>query len=243
MTRPLLVVTGGMGRVAGVLRPRLRAHYRLRLVDKVPGPTAAAEEMMVADLSSAAQARTALHGADAVLHLAGEPSPTADWQRLYTGNVQLTSCVLAAAAAVPKIVIGSSVHAAGGDNQPERYPVDPAWEPHPCCAYGTSKVVGECLARLHADTFGSSVICLRLGLTGFPLTEPGHAGLWLSDDDAGRLVTAALSADVRYGVYFGVSANSARHWDTTSATRELGYLPQDDASDQLTAVGAISLVH
>ncbi|WP_433890297.1 NAD-dependent epimerase/dehydratase family protein [Streptomyces sp. CA-111067] len=241
--RPLLVVTGGMGRVAGVLRPRLRPRYRLRLVDRVGGPVTQDEELVVTDLASKEAARSAMVGADALLHLAGEPSPTAQWERLYATNIVLTERVLAAAADVPRIVFGSSVHAAGGDSRPERYPIDPAWEPHPCCAYGMSKVVGEALARMHADTHGSSVVSLRLGLTGFPLTDPGHARLWLSDDDAGRLVTAALTAEPGYGVHFGVSANAIPHWDTTSSARDLGYLPQDDPSDVLAEAAEVSRMH
>lgn len=237
MNRPLLVVTGGMGRVAGVLRPRLRERYRLRLVDRVAGPVAAGEEAVVTDLASPAAAEEALRGADALLHLAGEPEPGADWERLYASNIVLTARVLAAAAAVPKIVFGSSLHAAGGDNRPEYYPVDPTREPHPCCAYGVSKVVAESLARLHTGTYGSSVVCLRLGLTGFPLTEPGHAGLWLSDDDAGRLVVAGLAAEVGFGVYFGVSAHSPPHWDTARTTDELGYVPKDDPAALLEERG------
>jgi nucleoside-diphosphate-sugar epimerase len=243
VSAPLLVITGGTGRVAGVLRPRLRPHYRLRLVDRVAGPITTGEELMVTDLATDAAAESAVRGADAVLHLAGDPSPAAAWETLYGSNIALTARVLAAAAAVPKIVIGSSVHAAGGDNRPERYPVSPTLPPNPCCPYGMSKVVGESLARLHADTHGTSVICLRLGLTGFPLTEPGHAALWLSDDDAARLVRAALSADVRYGVYFGVSANSTRHWDTTATRRELGYAPRDDSAAVLPTATPVSAVH
>lgn len=231
MTRPLLVITGGMGRVAGVLRPRLRSRYRLRLVDRVAGPVTDGEELVVTDLTSAVP--EALRDADAILHLAGNPSPTADWDSLYEANIALTRRLLDAAAGVPKIVLASSVHAAGGDSRPQCYPVDPASAPNPCCAYGLSKIVCESLGRYHAETLGSSVICLRFGLTGWPLTDLGHVGVWLSDDDAGRLVTAALSADVRFGVYFGVSANSIRHWDTTSATRDLGYRPRDDSADIL----------
>ncbi len=242
MTLPLLAITGGLGRVAGVLRPHLRSAYRLRLVDRIAGPVEDGEELVVADLASAS-ASEAVRDADAVLHLAADASPDATWDSLYRTNIALTRQVLDASVDVPRIVYASSVHAAGGDNSPERYPIDPTWAPRPCCAYGMSKVVGETLARYHADAHGASVICLRLGMTGFPLTHPGHRALWLSDDDAGRLVMAALSAAVRFGVYFGVSANSTRHWDITRTVRELGYAPQDDSADLLPGETPISLVH
>jgi hypothetical protein len=66
--------------------------------------------------------------AAAALHLAGNPEPTAAWDDLYRANVVITRRVLAAAAGheVGRIVLGSSVHASGGHNRPDRYPIDPA---------------------------------------------------------------------------------------------------------------------
>jgi NAD+ dependent glucose-6-phosphate dehydrogenase len=150
---------------------------------------------------------------------------------VYAANVWTTQVVLDAAAAhaVPKIVLASSLHAAGEYNRPQYRPVDPRLDPRPCCAYGLGKVVLEALGRAHADRTGASVTCLRLGLTGWPPSERRYLGQWLSDDDAGRLMLAALGATERYGVHFGVSANTRDYWDTTSARRELGYRPEDDS--------------
>ncbi|SEG80651.1 hypothetical protein SAMN05216223_11272 [Actinacidiphila yanglinensis] len=110
-------------------------------------------------------------------------------------------------------------------------------------AADTVHVVAESLAWLHPDTHDSSVVCLRLGPTGFPLTGPVHALLWLSDDDAGRLVVAAPAAEVGFGVYVGVSAPTPRHWDAARTMDESGYVPKDDPADLPDERGEVSRLH
>lgn len=227
---PLVVITGGLGRVATVLLPWLRQHYRLRLVDRTAASTPT-DEVFQADIGDPETAFQMFAGADAILHLAANSSPWQTWDSVYAANVQTTQLVLEAAAAhaVPKLVLASSLHALGEYNRPAYWPVDPRLDPRPCCAYGLGKVVLETLGRSHAERTGASVTCLRLGLTGWPLTERRYLGQWLSDDDAGRLVLAALRSTQRYGVHFGVSANTRNYWDITSARHELGYRPEDDS--------------
>jgi NAD+ dependent glucose-6-phosphate dehydrogenase len=73
-----------------------------------------------------------------------------------------------------------------------------------------------------------SVICLRLGR---PVVEPEAVSLpgWLSPVDLRQLVRCALTAPVRYGVYFGTSANTRLTLDLGSARRDLGYAPVSDS--------------
>lgn len=233
---PLVVVTGAFGRVGAIVRPALRGQYRLRLVDRVSGPTAAGEEAVVADLADPDTGGRVLAGASALIHLAADGSPFAGWERAFAANVAPLRPLLDAAAAhrVPKLVLASSVHTMGGYNRPAHHPVDPAWSPRPCCDYGRSKVLVETMGALHAGRTGASVISLRLGLTGWPLDQVRYAGMWLSDRDAGSLFLGALRARIGHGAYFGVSANTRRHWDLTSARADLGYDPRDD-SEPLTA--------
>ncbi|HEY3001642.1 MAG TPA: NAD(P)-dependent oxidoreductase [Kribbellaceae bacterium] len=235
---PLLVVTGGLGRVAGVLRSRLAERYELRLVDRETG-RAAPGDVIVADLAVPGAAGRVLAGADAVLHLAGDADPRIGWDRAYRANVVPARAVLDAAARhrIPRVVLASSLHVLGEYNRPEYRPVSDELPPRPCCPYGLSKVVVEALGRLHAGTTGASVVCLRLGLTGWPLTEARYLGMWLSDDDAGRLVRAALTTTVRYGTYIGVSANTRHHWDTAHAADDLGYHPHDDSEHLAATAG------
>jgi uronate dehydrogenase len=205
----------------------------------VPGETLPGEEAVVAGLERAGVAEEVLAGASGLVHLAADPRAEASWEEAHRANVALTARVLDAAAArgVPRIVLASSVHAMGEYNRPEHRPVDPSWEPRPCCAYGLSKVIVESLGRLYAERTGASVVCLRLGATGYPLDEARYLGMWLSDRDAGTLLRAALTAGPGWSVHFGVSANTRRHWDIGSARKRLGYAPQDDSEPYAATAG------
>ena len=73
---PLLVVTGGLGRVAGVLLPSLAARFRLHLVDRAAGTTSVlVDRASVGDLTNPGFTEEVTSGADAVLHLAGNAEP------------------------------------------------------------------------------------------------------------------------------------------------------------------------
>ncbi|MEV0387371.1 NAD(P)-dependent oxidoreductase [Nonomuraea sp. NPDC050643] len=233
-----VVITGGFGRVGRLVRPALLEAHPLRIVDRAGGPARPGEEVLAGDLHRPGVAEEALAGASGLVHLAADPRTTAGWEEVYHANVALTRRVLDAAAAcgVPRVVLASSVHAMGEYNRPEHRPVDPAWEPRPCCAYGLSKVVVEALGRLHAELTGASVVGLRLGATGYDLDEARYLGMWLSDRDAGALVLAALTAGPGWSVHFGTSANTRRHWDITSA-RKLGYAPRDDSEPYAATAG------
>ena len=218
----MLIVTGGLGRVASVLRPVLPADTRL--VDRLPG----AERL---DLADPHQVAEAVRGADAVLHLAANPSPAQDWDTAHRENVVVTEVLLDACGdRVPKVVLASSVHAMGLYHRSDPRLIDPHWPQRPCCDYGRSKVAVEELGRRHAERHGVSVICLRLGSTGYPLLERRYADMQLFDDDARQFVLAALAADVRFGVYFGVSANTPARWDIGNARADLGYRPVHDSA-------------
>jgi hypothetical protein len=78
------------------------------------------------------------------------------------------------------------------------------------------------------------VICLRIGQVredDDPSMDPtGRArAIWISFRDTVQIVQRSLAADVRFGIYYGVSGNARRFWDISNAERELGYQPQDDA--------------
>lgn len=227
-TRPVLLVTGGLGVVGTLLRPALRQHYHLRIVGK-GSPELPTDDYRAGDLLDPAFTEDAVRDVDAVLHLAANAQPRSGWQQT-ADNVAMTQILLKAAQrqGVPKIVLASSIHAAGLNYRDGEAPVDPAALPRPCCPYGVSKVACEALGRLHAVHTGASVLSLRLGLVGWPLTERDYNPTWLSDRDAQALVVHALLSSVRQGVYFGVSRYASAFWSLANAQSELGWLPVDD---------------
>ena len=232
-----LLITGGAGKVAGLLRPRLAAAGRtLRLLDIVePAPVegGGAEEVVIASVDDQEALVAACEGVDAIVHLGGQ-SKEAGAEDVLRRNAYGTYCLLEAArrSGVRRVVLASSSHAAGfhlrdDDRYPDGLPAD--LPPRPDTLYGWSKAAVESLGRLYVDRFDLEVICVRIGLW-FP-TPPQLRGLalWLSPDDGARLVEACVAADnPGYRIIWGVSRNTRRWWSLAEG-EAIGYFPKDDA--------------
>jgi nucleoside-diphosphate-sugar epimerase len=238
---PTVLITGAAGGVARYLLAGLSPAYTLRLTDRRP-----VADGIVGDLGDAEFARRVCEGVDAVVHLAADADPDQPWQRLRDPNAGTVVNVLDAAvdAGVPRVVLASSLHALGGHVDAGRTGIGEETPPYPCCTYGALKVFAESMAHLYADQHDLRVLCLRLG--GVQDRPPARSWLpgWLSGPDLVRLVTGALTADVRFGVYHGVSANSVRLWGIERTRADLGYEPLDDSAayaaqipDDLAAAG------
>lgn len=232
MSPRTVLLTGAAGRVARQLLPGLGA-YRLRLLDRTaPGDVPEGAEVLVGELTDRTLLARAVEGMDAVVHLAGEPDPEADWDDLEAPNVDGFARLLEAARehGVRRVVYASSVHAMGRYEAEGRVLIDPTWAPAPCCVYGATKAFDEALAGVVAHRGGPSTVGLRLGATR---PEPGAARDlpgWLGPEDLRRLVVRALEADVVAAVYPGVSANTGGRWSLTTARVELGYEPVQDSA-------------
>jgi NAD+ dependent glucose-6-phosphate dehydrogenase len=231
-----ILVTGAMGRVAAPLIPALQERYRLRLLDRVDGDgDGIGAPLIVGELTDRQVLEQALEGVDGVVHLAGNPDPTAPWHELQNPNVESFVALLAAARrhGVRRVVFASSVHAMGFYEGSGRWPIDPSWPPAPCCAYGATKAFDEALARVYAYQSSVSLIGLRFGLCA-PDASPAEAAAgWLRPNDLRRVVVGALTTDVRFGVYHAVSWPSRHRWNIDSAMRDLGYEPErDDGAEE-----------
>ncbi|MGI8445808.1 MAG: NAD-dependent epimerase/dehydratase family protein [Streptosporangiaceae bacterium] len=231
---PIIVITGGSGRIGTMLRQRLaRPGRTLRLLDIAPpaspGPD---EEVVVASVTDMAAMTGALAGADAVIHLGGV-SGEGPWDKIIEINIQGTYTVFEAArrAGVPRVIFASSNHAVGFTPRSD-FPARDYAFPAPDTYYGVSKVTGDALASMYHDRYGLDAICLRI-LSCFE--QPATARMlstWLSPDDAGRLFEACLTAErPGFAVAYGVSANTRGGWVSLGEARALGYEPRDDAED------------
>ncbi|TQJ08988.1 NAD-dependent epimerase/dehydratase family protein [Lapillicoccus jejuensis] len=236
VTTTTVLVTGASGRIGGFLRTRLARPGRvLRLLTPDPLPTLAGtgeEELVTGSVLDEDLLTRATAGVDAVVHLGGIPTEAA-FDAVLETNVLGSRRVLEAAhqGAVRRVVIASSSHALGfrrreevvGGVLPDGLP------PRPDTYYGWSKAAVEHLAQLYADRFGQEVVSLRIGAcVERPHTERDLA-IWLSPDDVGRLVEAALTGPVDgHVVVWGVSRNT-RAWWSQEAARALGYEATDDS--------------
>lgn len=229
-----VVVTGSSGRVGQLLIPALRERFELVLIDAATG-----DDHIQLDICDLDALTAVFENADAVIHLAAKAPYRSTWEEVRTPNIDGAYSVFEAArrAGVSRVVFASSNHVTGMYDIERAWPVDPAIPVRPDGFYGVSKAFGEIMGRYYADNFGMSVICLRIGwVRADPASEAADTGvdiarmMWLSSADLAQLVTRSLSSDVRFGIYYGVSANSTRHWSIENAAADLGYHPVDDSA-------------
>ncbi|MCL2729251.1 MAG: NAD(P)-dependent oxidoreductase, partial [Actinomycetia bacterium] len=113
-----ILVTGAAGRIGRALRPRLaRPGRTLRLLDIAeiaPAEPGEDVEIVRASFTDPAAIDAACRDVDAVLHLGGEAGE-APWERIRELNIDGTLRVLEAACrhGVPRVLLASSIHAAG----------------------------------------------------------------------------------------------------------------------------------
>jgi nucleoside-diphosphate-sugar epimerase len=233
-----VAITGANGDIGRVLGPYLAARHEVRLAvwdlpdgREVPMPESSGAEVRRLDITDPGAVSQFVSGMDAVVHLAGQREIEAVWSSLRGPNIDGTFNVFDACRSrgVGKIVFASSNHATGGYELDGQSGLDGSEVVRPDSLYGVTKAFGEALGRYFSDRHGISVICLRIG-SFLPAPDRERAlHTWLSYRDMCRLMSAALAADVRYGVYYGASANTQGQWDIRPAIAELGYDPQDNA--------------
>lgn len=235
-----LLITGAAGGVGTLLRPRLaRPDRKLRLLDIADLPdTGDDAELVRASVTDLAAMTDACADVDAVLHLGGL-STEHPWEAILPTNIDGTYKVFEAArrADVPRVVFASTNHAVGFHPRDGREAPDYLF-PRPDTFYGVSKVAGEALGSLYHDRYGLDVLCLRIGGCFAKPLDSRMLETWLSPDDAGRLVDAALSVpNPGFRVVWGVSNNKRRWWSLAEA-EAIGFHPQDDSEQYADEVPA-----
>ena len=230
----LIALTGASGRIATALRPRLRAAgHRLVLCDApdaaVRDVDASTERAVECDLRDIDAQADAFAGVELVVHL-GAFSDERPWPEILAVNIDGTRAVCEAArlAHVGRLLLASSVHAAG------YVPVDSPLAregmplPAPDTYYGVSKAALEALGGLYAGRFAMTVVSARIMTFDRP-DGPRSLQSWLSPDDMTRLVLATLTTSATgHHVVWGVSRNTRRLVDLAPGLA-IGFDPQDDA--------------
>ena len=243
-----MLVTGAAGLLGGVLLKGLADTHSCVGLDIVKGPGVD----VVTDLRRRKRLATVITGMSAVVDLAANARLNASWESVVDNNIAATLNVLDAArtADVPRVILASSNHVVGLAERDEPYAsvvvgrydgLDPASLPRllvdtPIRAdspYGVGKAFAEVAGRYYAEQHGLSVICLRIGSVypGEGVAEVRDFATLLTHRDLVQLVERCLAAppSLRFGVYYGVSANTWRIWDIDAARVDLGYVPVDDA--------------
>ncbi|MSP14639.1 MAG: NAD(P)-dependent oxidoreductase [Chloroflexi bacterium] len=250
MAKQSILITGMSGLIGGLARHQLEGKYALRALNR---SGVAGVECFQADIADLAAIQPAFEGVDIVIHLAAVANVKAPWEEVLQHNVIGTYNVFEAArrAGVKRILYASSAATILGyeqifpynalvtgqyDEVPPEWPMitheSPNW---PGGLYGCSKIWGEALARHFSDTYGISIICLRIGAVtreDRPMIMQQYSS-WLSHRDIAQMIErcVALLEDVRFEIFFAISHNKWSYRDLVHAHEVTGFEPQDSAED------------
>ena len=243
-----ILVTGAAGLIGTVLRRGLGDDHDVTGIDR----TAGLDGVATVDSTRLDELEQTMDGVDAVVDLASLPAVDLPWSDVWRNNLPATMNVLEAARrrGVPRVVFASSNHVTGLYERDDPYArivagdyagLDPQGltrittgaQPRPDGHYAIAKLAGEAAGRYVSECFGLSFVGLRIGTVNAedrPRSPREYATL-LTHRDLLHLVDCALRAPsaLRYGIYYGVSANTWRFWEIDDARRDIGYAPRDDA--------------
>lgn len=227
-----ILITGGAGFVAGMLRQHWGETYRLRLADVNPIENLADhEEFVQMDITNLDEFQAACRGIHTVIHLAADRSPRADfYETLLDLNIigaynafhatHLSGC--------KRIVFASSVNAVLGYRGDS--PIEWDVPVFPTNVYGATKCWGEALARVYSETHGLSCICVRLGGPRWnpdEIYDPDKSSMLISPRDTAQLFQRCIEADTDFAIVHGVSDHKKSYLGIDSTKKVLGYAPQD----------------
>jgi uronate dehydrogenase len=227
----LILMTGAAGGIATMIRPLLRADYRLRLSDRAAiSEPVEGEEIAPADLSDIAALRRAIAGVDGIVHFGGRATE-GPWEVIHDANIVGCYNLFEAARleGVRRIVFASSNHAVGFYRRDELISADVTVRPD--SRYGVSKVFGEALGSLYAYKYGAEVLSIRIGNVSQKPADVRRLSIWISPRDLCQLIRIGLEAPgIRHEIVYGASDNARSWWDNSNAVR-LGYRPVDRSED------------
>ena len=230
-----VLITGASGFVGGILRAHWGDRYTLRLADIKPvGDTAAHETFRQVDITDYDQMLDACREIDTLVHLAADPSESAEFYKtLLQLNVigAYNAFQAAMESGCQRIVFASSINAILG----YRGEVATTWDVpvFPQNVYGATKCWGEALARVYSDQHHLSCICVRLGSPRFDMAtlKPeilDQPSMGISPRDTAQLFRRCVEVEgVDFAIVHGVSRHRKSWMDVEHSCRVLGYDPQD----------------
>ncbi|OHV95298.1 epimerase [Janthinobacterium lividum] len=235
--KPLRVlVTGAAGIIGSAFWKRRHGEFSLRLADlHTDGLAGAPCPSLQLDVADYAACLVACADIDVVLHLAGVPHASADFDaQLLQPNIIGTHNVFRAAQVkkVKRVVFASSAQAIEG------YPLDmqvqESMPARPANMYGASKAFGEGVACAFAHQHGMTAIAVRIANVAHFAPGQQHSArdiaAFISERDVVQLLACCVSAQVPagYHVVHGVSDNRYKRLSIEATRQLVGYAPQDD---------------
>lgn len=248
-----VLVTGSSGLIGSMLINTLSDSFTFSGLDVAKSDHAPDVPTLICDASDYDAMSPAFEGLDAVVHLAANAPVETPWPDVLKNNISTTHNVYEAAKqhGVKRVVFASSNHAVGNFEMDEPYSrirvgdyegltpgefkrVDNTVPIRPDSDYGVSKAFGEATGAYYHEHFGLEVACLRIGTVN-PQNSPEGSirsmATWLSHRDLANLVSQCLTQPLGFEIFYGVSDNKWRFWDTDYAKKVIGYAPQDNAEN------------
>ncbi len=191
-------------------------------------------KVVEADLSDQGALRKLCRGIDTVVHLAGNPDPSAEWEELLPANILGTYNIFAAAhaAGCRRVVFASSIHAVMGYAPDVQVKTD---DPvNPADIYGVTKCFGEALGRYFAEQEGLSVIAIRIGAFQKKSVARREDSLpmvnsFVSHRDLADLMGRCVDDEmIKFAIFHGLSNDRFKRLDISDAREFLKYAPRDD---------------
>jgi len=245
MNDPVLL-TGAGGHVGRVTLDGLRDEYDWRLMFHSEPDYDPEFPYWTGEVEDYDDVAPAAEGVGAIIHLAGDPRPSAPWRSVLENNIDGTHTVFEVAVDedVEKVVYASSNHAVGAfesdERTPEMYRADDGFRldgtelPRPGNKYGISKATGEIIGRYYHDEHGVSVCNIRIGNLNEdhpPIDYERGQAMWLSPRDCAHIHECALEADYGFEVVYGISDNDRKYYSIERAKEALGYEPMDNSAE------------
>lgn len=230
-----ILITGAAGIVGTALRPMLREHYQLRLLDRHSVEELhLGETEIVGNLTDPALVERAVEGVDGVLHLACAHGTDIAFQTTVEPNYHAMLYLLEASQrhGVKRFIFTSSHHVVGQyrTDASEAFDDVPA---APDSYYAMSKVFGEAACAAFSQRYNLATFVIRIGNADAQVADARRLRMWTSARDLGQLVRIGLEhPEVRNEVVYGVSESPDPLFHNRRA-RSLGYKPQDNAEDNL----------
>lgn len=250
-----VLVTGAAGRIGTYFALNAPERFDLRLMVKPGDDTSKIEgrgEIVEGELGNLDQLKGIFAGIDTVLHLAGNPDPSALWKDILETNIVGTyhAFIAAKAAGCRRLIFASSIHAVSG------YPVDVQVHEddpvNPGDIYGVSKAFGEALGRYMAEQEGLETVAVRIAAFQASEVAEGDQGIGLldafvSDRDLLQLFVRTIDDErAKFAIVHGVSENRFKRLAIDQGRALFGYAPGDDVVEmnpKLAEVGLPTMSH
>lgn len=229
-----ILITGSAGKVASVIRPYLREHYKLRLLDRITTTELTENEsMLIGDICDQNTIMQACDGVDGIIHLACSYGLDIDFESTVDANYRSILYLLDACKTlqIPRFVFASSHHVQGQHKSINFIGDDASAAPDGF--YGLSKLFGEDACALYAYKYGVKTLSIRIGNADKTVANARCKKIWVSGRDLAQLMRIGLENDtITSDIVYGIS-NCPNQFFQNKHAFELGYQPQDNSQDNL----------